>query len=87
METIDAVKNAGRMIQSRFKAEGEIDQNSKDAVASMRALSDALSMRLEEKEKLIEGAGESRAELLKQLGEISTECQGVALHQGDCGEC
>ena len=77
VETIDAIKEAGRAIQTQFKAGALIDQNCKDAATTIRALSDDLSKHLEEKEKLIEEAGKSRPELLKQLGEISTECQGL----------
>ena len=75
VETIDAIKNAGRAIQTRFNEGEDIDQDCKDATATIRALSDHLSKHLEEKEKLIEDAGKDRAKLLKQLGEISTECQ------------
>ncbi len=75
VEIIDAIKNAGRAIQTRFNGGEEIDQDCKDAAATIRALSDHLSKHLEEKEKLIEDAGKDRAKLLKQLGEISTECQ------------
>jgi recombinational DNA repair ATPase RecF len=75
VETIDAIKDAGRAIQTQFKAGAEIDQNCKDAALTMRSLCDDISKRLKEKEKLIEEAGKSRKELLKQLGEISAECQ------------
>ena len=75
VETIDAIKNTGRTIQTRFKAGEEIDQNCKDSAASIRALSDDLSKRLKEKEQLIDEASKSRSELLKQLGDITTECQ------------
>lgn len=77
VEMIDAIKNAGREIQKRLKVGEEIDQHCKDAASTIRALSDELSKRLEEKEKLIEEAGKSRTELLKQLGVISTECHGL----------
>jgi recombinational DNA repair ATPase RecF len=77
VEMIDAIKNAGREIQTRLKVGEEIDQHCKDAASTIRALSDELSKRHEEKEKLIEEAGKSRTELLKQLGVISTECQGL----------
>ncbi|HEY9097636.1 MAG TPA: AAA family ATPase [Thiobacillus sp.] len=77
MEMIDAIKNAGRAIEARFEVGEDIDQDCKDAASTMRALSDDLSERLKAKEKLIEEAGKSRAELLKQLGEISAECQGL----------
>ncbi len=76
-DTIDTIKNAGRAIQTRFKAGVEIDQDCKDAAVTIRALSGDLAKRLEEKEKLIEEAAKSRTELLKQLGEISTQCQGL----------
>ena len=74
-ETIDAIKDAGKVIQTRFVAGGEINQECKDAASSIRGLRDALSKRLEEKGKLVEEAGKSRAELLKQLTDISAECQ------------
>jgi len=77
VETINAIKNAGRTIQTRFKAGEEIDQDCKDVASSIRELSDDLSKRLEEKEKLIEEAGKAQGELLKQLDEISAECQGL----------
>ncbi len=76
-ETIDAIKNAGRALQIRFKAGVEIDQNCKDAAVMIRTLSDDLSKRVEEKEKLIEEATKSRTELLKELGEIATQCQAL----------
>lgn len=75
VETIDAVKSAGEEIRARFKTGEQIDQNCKAAASRIRALSDDISRRLEDKEKLIEEAGESRTELLIQLEEISTECQ------------
>lgn len=74
-ETIDAVRNTGRAIQTRFKVGVEINQDCKDAAVAIRALSEDLLKRLGEKEKLIDGATKSREELLKELGEISTECQ------------
>jgi energy-coupling factor transporter ATP-binding protein EcfA2 len=73
--TIDAIKGAGRAIQTRFKGGEEIDQDCKDSASAFRVLADDLSKHLREKEKLIEEAGKGRAELLKQLGEISTECR------------
>ena len=77
VEMIDAIKNAGRAIEARFKVGEDIDQDCKDAASTMCALRDDLSERLKAKEKLIEEAGKSRTELLKQLGEISAECQGL----------
>lgn len=77
VEMIDAIKNAGRAIEARFKVGEDIDQDCKDAASTMRALSDDLSERLKAKEKLIEEAGKSRTELLKQLGGISAECHGL----------
>lgn len=76
-ETIDAIKGAGRAIQTRFKGGEEIDQDCKDSASTIRVLADDLSKHLREKEKLIEEAGKGRAELLKQLGEISTECRAL----------
>jgi len=77
VEMIDAIKNAGRAIEARFKVGEDIDQDCKDAASTMRALSDDLSECLEAKEKLIEEARKSRTELLKQLGEMSAECHGL----------
>lgn len=77
VEMIDAIKNAGRAIEARFKVGEDIDPDCKDAASTMRALSVDLSERLKAKEKLIEEAAKSRTELLKQLGVISTECQGL----------
>jgi len=77
VEMIDAIKHAGREIKSRFKVGADIDKDCKDAASTMRALSDDLSERMKTKEKLIDDAGKSRTELLKQLGEISAECQGL----------
>ncbi len=74
-ETIDTIKGAGRAIQTRFKGGEEINQDCKDSASTIRALADDLSKHLQEKEKLIEEAGKGRAELLEQLGEISTECR------------
>lgn len=76
-EITDAVKNAGRTVQKLFKPGMEIDQDRKEAAVTIRALSNDLSKRLEEKEKLMEGAAKSRTELLKELGEISTQCQAL----------
>jgi recombinational DNA repair ATPase RecF len=76
-ETIDTIKGAGRAIQTRFKGGVEIDQDCKDSASAIRALTDDLSKQLQEKEKLIEEAGKGRAELLKQLGEISNECRNL----------
>src|SRR5690606_10244811 len=64
-------------IRARFKAGVEIDQDCKDAAVTIGALSDELSRRLEEKEKLIEEAERDRTELLRELGEISTQCQAL----------
>lgn len=75
VEMIDAIKHAGRAIKSQFKAGEGIDKGCKDTTSTMRALSDDLSARMKEIEKLIDDAGKSRTELLKQLGEISAECQ------------
>ena len=74
-ETIDPIKSAGRAIQTRFKVGVEIDQDCKGAAATIRALGDDFSKRLGEKEKLIDEAVKGRDHLLKQLGEVSTECQ------------
>lgn len=84
-ETIDAIKGAGKAIQTRFKGGEEIDQDCKDSASAIRALADDLSKHLQEKEKLIEEAGKGRAELLKQLGEISTECRAL-LYAKEIGE-
>jgi recombinational DNA repair ATPase RecF len=72
-ETIDAVKGAGKAIQSRFKGGEEIDQDWKDSASAIRVLADNLVKNLQEKEKLIEEVANDRTELLKQLAEISTE--------------
>ncbi len=77
VETINAVKEAGKAIRTRFNGGVEIDQGCKDSASTMRALADDLSKHLQEKEKLIEEASKGRAELLKQLGEISTECRAL----------
>lgn len=77
VEITDAVKEAGSAIRTLFKSGEEIDQAWKDSASTIRALADNLSKHLHEKEKLIEEAGKGRAELLKQLGEISTECQAL----------
>lgn len=77
VETVDIVKNAGRAIQAHFKVGVEIDGACKDAASSIRELSDDLWNRFEEKEKLIEEAAMSRGELLKQLGNISSECNDL----------
>ncbi len=77
IETIDAAKNAGRAIQTRFKAGAKIDQDCKNAAMTIQALTVDISKLLQEKEKLIEEAVVSRTELLKELREISTQCQGL----------
>ena len=77
VETINEVKEAGKAIRTRFKGGEEIDQACKDSASTMRALADNLSKHLQEKEKLIEEASKGRAELLKQLGEVSTECRAL----------
>jgi len=77
VETINAVKEAGKAIRTQFKGEVEIDQACKDSASTMRALGDNLSKHLQEKEKLIEEASKGRAELLKQLGEIRTGCRAL----------
>lgn len=73
----ETTKTAGKAIQTRFKAGEEIDQDGKDAAASLRDISNELSTTLEEKEKLIGEAGKGREELIKQLSEVSTECQSL----------
>lgn len=75
VEMINAIRNAGKAVQARFKVGVEIDQDCKAASLSIRGLSDDLSKFLKEKETLVEEAGKNRAELLKQLTEISNECQ------------
>ena len=77
VETVDAIKIAGRAVQTHFKAGEEIGQDCKNAALTIRVLSDDLTKRLDEKEKLIVEAGKGRGELLKQLGEIAAECQGL----------
>ncbi|MDX2219552.1 MAG: AAA family ATPase [Burkholderiales bacterium] len=77
VETVAAIKDAGTAIQTCFKAGKEIDQECVDAALMLRALFDDLASQLEVKEKLIKEAGESRAELLKQLGELSSECKAL----------
>jgi recombinational DNA repair ATPase RecF len=76
-ERTEAVKAAGRVIQAKFKAGSEINQDSKVAVNSIRELSDDLSKSMEEKEKLIEEAEKGRENLLERLDEVSTECQSL----------
>lgn len=76
-EAIDFIKDAGKVIQSRFVAGHEINQDCKDAASSARALSDEFSKRLKEKEKLVEEAGKNRDDLLKQLADISAECRSL----------
>ncbi len=76
-ETIDETKNAVRAIQTRFVVGSEIDQDCKDATSVIRDLSDDLLKFLKKKEQLIEEAGKNRAELFKQLAEISKECKSL----------
>jgi recombinational DNA repair ATPase RecF len=76
-ELIDAIKGAGRAVVARFKPDLEINQESKDATLSMRDLSDDLSRRMEEKEKLIEEVAQSRTALLNELGDLSIQCQNL----------
>jgi recombinational DNA repair ATPase RecF len=76
-ETVDTIKDAGHVVQTRFKLGVKIDQECIDAAVTIRTLSDDLSNRLEEKEKLIKQAAQSRTELLKELGEISIQCQAL----------
>jgi recombinational DNA repair ATPase RecF len=76
-ELIDAIKDAGRAIVARFKPNVEINPDSKNAALSIRAFSDDLLRRFEEKEKLIAEVVESRTALLKELGDLSTQCQAL----------
>lgn len=76
-DTLNATRAAGKAVQARFVVGGEIDQDCKDAASLMRGLSDDLAMSLKEKEKLVEEAGQSQVELLKQLTEITAVCQAL----------
>lgn len=77
VELVDAIKDAGREVVAQFKPDVEINQVSKNAALSIRALSDELSRRLEEKEKLIEEVIQSRTALLNELGDLSIKCQDL----------
>lgn len=74
-ERIEPIKATGRAIKARFKTIEVIDQNGKDATASLRTFADDVLKTLVEKEELIEKAGKDRDELLQQLSEVSIECQ------------
>lgn len=76
-ETIEAVKNAGKTIQTHFKAGAEISQDCKDSVAEIRKLCDTLSAGSEEKTKLVTQATKDRAEFVKQLEKVAEECQDL----------
>lgn len=76
-ETINAIKDAGKAVQTWFAVGGEIDQNCKDAASSIRGLSDDISKSLKEKETLVEDTGKNCEKLLKQLTKISKECQSL----------
>jgi len=76
-EKTETTKAAGKAIQTRFKAGEETEQDGKDAAACLRDISNEFFTTLEEKEMLIGEAGKGREELLKQLSEVSTECQSL----------
>lgn len=76
-DTIETIKDAGRVIRALFKAGEEIDQECKNVASSLRKHSDELSRSLQAKEKLIKEAGKGQEDLLKQLDEISADCQAL----------
>ena len=76
-EAIEAVKKAGKAIQTHFKAGAEISQDCKDSAAEIRKLCDALSAASEEKTKLVAKAAKDRAELVKQLEKVTEECHNL----------
>lgn len=77
-ETIDPIRVAGRAVQTRFKSGLEIDQDCKAAAAKLRALSDDLYRRLEEKERLLNEVTNSRVAIMDELVSISTQCQTLS---------
>jgi wobble nucleotide-excising tRNase len=76
-ERTEPIKTTGKKIQERFKVGLEIDSESKELAASLRSLADELSKAFEDKEKLVVDAGKDREELVKQLQEVSVECQSL----------
>lgn len=76
-ERIEPIKSIGRIIKERFKKGDLIDHAAEAAAASFRALVDEVSKNIEEKEELIENARKDRDELLRQLSEITTDCQAL----------
>lgn len=76
-ERIEPIKSIGKVIKERFKKGNLIDRAGEAAAASLRALVDEVSRSIEEKEELIENARKDRDELLRQLSEVSTDCQAL----------
>jgi DNA repair exonuclease SbcCD ATPase subunit len=76
-ERIEPIKSIGKVIKERFKKGDLIDQAGEAAAASLRAFVDEVSRSVEEKEGLIENARKDRDELLRQLSEVSTDCQAL----------
>ena len=76
-ESIDPIKSIGKVIKGRFKKGFLIDQEGEAAAASLRTFVDEVSRSIEEKEELIENARKDRDELLRQLREVSTDCEAL----------
>ena len=77
LQTINAIKDAGKVVQVRFKEGKNIDQSCKDAISSLREHSDNLARDMEVKKKLIEETGKNREGVLVQLRKISAEYQNL----------
>lgn len=76
-EITEVGKAAGKVIQEHFKTGRGISQEGKNAARELRKFANELTKNLEDKEKLISDAVKDRKELLRQLSEVSTECQSL----------
>lgn len=76
-ERIEPIKSIGKVIKEHFKKGGLTDQDGESAADSLRTLFDEVLRSLEEKEELIENARKDRDDLLRQLSEVSTDCQAL----------
>ena len=74
-EIIDPIKDLVSVAKAHFISGREVDQICIEAASSLRSRSDELHHSADEKERLIQAAGESRAELLKEFAAVSKECE------------
>ena len=73
----ETAKTAGNAIKEHLKAEVEINQEAKEAAKSLRDFANEISKTRDEKGRLIVEAGKGQEELLKQLRDVSAECNSL----------